>query len=71
MQKSWLGCNIIIEKSVVACAVYHSFIDAIGAVYDWNLLFDSFPGSISTNVYRGIWLIAAVVLWFTAEKNGS
>ena len=44
MQKSWLGCNIIIEKSVVACAVYHSFIDAIGAVYDWNLLFDSFPG---------------------------
>ena len=23
----------------------------------------------STNVYRGIWLIAAVALWFTAEKK--
>ena len=45
------------------------FIDAIGAVYDWNALFDGFPGSVSTNVYRGIWLIAAVVLWFAAEKE--
>ena len=56
-------------KSVIACALYHAFIDAIGAVYDWNTLFDSFPGSVSTNVYRGIWLIAAVVLWFAAEKE--
>ena len=29
-------------KSVIACAIYHSFMDAIGAVYDWNLLFDAF-----------------------------
>ena len=50
-------------KSVIACALYHAFIDAIGAVYDWNALFDGFPGSVSTNVYRGIWLTAAVVLW--------
>ena len=56
-------------KSVIACALYHTFIDAIGAVYDWNALFDDFPGGIATNVYRGIWLIAAVVLWFTAEKK--
>ena len=56
-------------KSVIACALYHTFIDAIGAVYDWNLLFDGFPGSLSTNIYRGIWLIAAVVLWFYADKK--
>ncbi|MBR4157342.1 MAG: CPBP family intramembrane metalloprotease [Oscillospiraceae bacterium] len=56
-------------KSVIACALYHAFMDAIGAVYDWNALFDRFPGSISTNVFRGIWLIAAVVLWFVSEKN--
>ena len=24
---------------------------------------------VSTNVYRGIWLIVAVVLWITAEKK--
>ena len=69
MQKSWLGCNIIIEKSVVACAVYHSFIDAIGAVYDWNLLFDSFPGNIPANVYRVAWLLSAVVLWSVADRQ--
>ena len=40
-------------KSVIACAIYHAFMDAIGAVYDWNALFDGFPGSVSTNVYRG------------------
>ena len=43
-------------KSVIACALYHAFIDTIGAVYDWNALFDGFPGNVSTNVYRGIWL---------------
>ena len=44
------------------------FIDAIGAVYDWNALFDGFPGSVSTNVYRAVWLMAAA-LWFAAEKK--
>ena len=33
-------------KSVMACAVYHAFVNAIGAVYDWNALFDSFPGDV-------------------------
>jgi membrane protease YdiL (CAAX protease family) len=56
-------------KSVIACALYHTFIDAIGAVYDWNALFDGFPGSVPTNVYRGIWLTAAVGLWVIAEKK--
>ena len=56
-------------KSVIACALYHTFIDAIGAVYDWNALFDAFPGSISTNVYRVIWLTAAIVLWLVADNQ--
>ena len=56
-------------KSVIACALYHTFMDAIGAVYDWNALFDGFPGSVAVNVYRGIWLTAAVVLWLIAEKK--
>ena len=56
-------------KSVIACALYHTFIDAIGAVYDWNALFDGFPGSAAANVYRGVWLIAAVVLWIYADKK--
>ena len=56
-------------KSVIACAVYHSFIDAIGAVYDWNLLFDSFPGNVPANVYRVVWLVSAVVLWYIADKQ--
>ncbi len=56
-------------KSVIACAMYHAFIDAIGAVYDWNALFDGFPGSVSTNVYRVVWLTAGVVLWLIADKR--
>ena len=58
-------------KSVIACALYHTFIDAIGSVYDWNALFDAFPGSVWTNVYRGIWLAAAVVLWLIVDKKES
>ena len=56
-------------KSVIACAIYHAFIDSIGAVYDWNALFDGFPGSVSTNVYRIVWLTAGVVLWLIADKK--
>ena len=56
-------------KSVIACAVYHAFVDAIGAVYDWNALFDAFPGSAATNVYRLIWLTAAIVLWRATERQ--
>ncbi len=56
-------------KSVIACALYHTFIDSIGAIYDWNALFDSFPGSLATNVYRAVWLIASLVLWFAADKK--
>lgn len=56
-------------KSVIACAMYHAFIDAIGAVYDWNLLFDSFPGNVATNVFRVIWLGASIALWIWADKK--
>ena len=56
-------------KSVIACALYHTFIDAIGAVYDWNALFDAFPGSVPANVYRAVWLAAAVVLWCVADRK--
>ncbi len=56
-------------KSVIACALYHAFVDAIGAVYDWNALFDGFPGNLPTNVYRAVWLAASIVLWTAAEKR--
>ncbi len=56
-------------KSVIACAVYHAFIDAIGAVYDWNLLFDAFPGDVITNNYRVIWLGLSVALWIWADRK--
>lgn len=56
-------------KSVLACAAYHAFIDAIGAVYDWNALFDPFPGSIAVNLYRALILTCSVLLWFYAERR--
>ena len=61
-------------KSVMACAVYHAFVNAIGAVYDWNLLFDSFPGDVFTNLYRAVLLFCSAALWLSAnkrEKHGS
>ena len=55
-------------KSIIACAVYHAFIDSIGVIYDWNALFDPFPGDLSANVFRIVWLAAAVLLWFAADR---
>ena len=56
-------------KSVIACCVYHTFIDSIGAVFDWNALFDPFPGSVPANVFRAVWLISSVALWFIADRD--
>ena len=56
-------------KSVIACALYHTFIVALGAVYDWNARFDAFPGSRPAKLYRFIWLAASVILWLIAEKR--
>lgn len=50
-------------KSVFACAFYHAFIDSIGAVYDWNALFDAFPGSVSVNVFLAVWLGVEMAVW--------
>ena len=56
-------------KSVMACAVYHAFVNAIGAVYDWNALFDPFPGDFFTNCYRTILLICSVALWVCSARR--
>ena len=55
--------------SVMACAIYHAFVNAIGAIYDWNALFDPFPGDVYTNIYRAIVLIGSVALWNHAAKT--
>ena len=56
-------------KSVIACAFYHAFIDSIGAVYDWNALFDTFPGNFSANAFRVIWLAFSIGLWIWADRT--
>ena len=56
-------------KSVFACCFYHAFIDSIGAVYNWNALFDAFPGSFSVNAYRVVWLAASIGLYVWADRR--
>ncbi|WP_022761290.1 CPBP family intramembrane glutamic endopeptidase [Butyrivibrio sp. AD3002] len=56
-------------KSVLACAIYHSFINSIGAIYDWNKLFDSYPNSNTAYIYFGIIFIAALVIWYKEDRE--
>lgn len=56
-------------QSVFACVVYHAFINAIGAVYDWNALFDAFPNTLGMYVYFAAVLILAVFIWTFANKK--
>lgn len=57
------------KKSVFACSFYHAFIDYIGAVYDWNALFDAFPGSVSVNVFRAVWFGVAIAIWGVGREE--
>lgn len=56
-------------KSVIACVIYHAFVNTIGAVYNWNALFDTFPGKNGMIVYRCVALIAAIILWYYADRK--
>lgn len=56
-------------KSVVACASYHSFINSIGAIYDWNALFDTYPKSNGMLLYFGMIFVIAIVIWVVADRK--
>lgn len=49
-------------KSVFACAVYHSFVNSIGAIFDWNELFDTYPKENGMIVYFVIIFIASLII---------
>ena len=56
-------------KSVLACAIYHSFINSIGAIYDWNSLFDTYPKSNVAYIYFGIIFVAALIIWYKEDLH--
>lgn len=56
-------------KSVFACMMYHAFMDAIGVVYNWNALFDTFPNKSGMIVYYCIALTAAIIIWELADRK--
>ena len=56
-------------KSVLACAAYHSFINSIGAIYDWNALFDAYPKSNGMLLYFGTVFALAIVIWVITDKK--
>lgn len=56
-------------KSVMACAVYHAFVDSIGAVYDWNALFDAYPKTNAELAYFVAVFALAVFIWLMADRK--
>lgn len=54
-------------KSVIACAIYHSFINSIGGVYDWNALFDTYPTTLPMIIYFTTLLIISIIIWYVAD----
>ena len=56
-------------KSVLACAAYHAFINSIGAIYDWNKLFDAYPKANAGYIYLAIIFTAALIIWYREEAH--
>lgn len=54
-------------KSILACAIYHAFINSVGAIYDWNALFDAYPKSTGMLIYFGIVFVAAIIIWIMVD----
>ncbi|MGM9568068.1 MAG: hypothetical protein ACI3W6_07820 [Clostridia bacterium] len=49
--------------------MYHAFINSIGAVYDWNALFDAYPKTNGMMIYFAVILLAAVMILKTEHKK--
>lgn len=65
---SFVGAAIYkATQSCLACAVYHAFINSIGAIYDWNALFVAYPKTNGMLLYFGVVFVLAAVLWSWAE----
>ena len=41
----------------------------IGGIFDWNALFDAFPGDIYLNLYRLVVLAFSIGLWLCADRR--
>lgn len=57
--------------SVFACVFYHAFINAMGAVWDWNALFDAMPKQPAMIAYFAALLLASIALFRAAGSIGS
>lgn len=58
-----------VTKSVFVCVMYHAFLNAIDAVYDWNALFDTFPNKNGMIMYYCVVLVAAITIWVIADRK--
>lgn len=52
-----------------ACALYHAFVNAIGVIYDWNSLFDAYPGNQITTIYRILLVLVSAAVWLYADRK--
>ncbi len=67
----WPVVSAVIYKatqSVFACALYHAFIQTIGAIYDWNALFDAYPKTAPMLLYFAGTVLVSIVIWMVADK---
>lgn len=58
-----------VTRCVFACVMYHTIINCIGAVYDWNALFDAFPNKTGMIVYYSVALAVSIALWVLSDKK--
>lgn len=68
----WAFVGAAIYKAtqcVFACVMYHTFINCIGAIYNWNTLFDTFPNKSGMIIYYCVALVAAITVWMLADKK--
>ncbi len=54
-------------RSVLACAAYHAFVNATGAVWNWNALFDAYPKTLTMMGYFALIFLAAIAVWVATD----
>ncbi|WMJ89227.1 CPBP family intramembrane glutamic endopeptidase [Anaerocolumna sp. MB42-C2] len=61
---SFIGAAIYkATRSPLACVLYHAFINSIGAIYNWNALFDAWPNKTGIYCYFILMVVISSFLW--------
>jgi len=58
-----------VTRCTFACVLVHAIVNSLGAVYDWNDLFDCFPTRLINIICYSVVIIFSIIIWYLVDRK--